>query len=126
MPSRTSCDHPIKSLCSKGCYTSHRLAVDIRVNYSGAKQVSPRENSMISFGKQAGLALLEEYGIAPGDTILVAAGTYRETVKLKEKMTLKSAGDDAKTPAISLTGDGVCSEPIRSVKSAWPNVLLIL
>ena len=34
---------------------------------------------------------------APGDTILVAAGTYRETLKLKERVTLKSAGDD--TPA---------------------------
>lgn len=33
---------------------------------------------------------------APGDTIVVAPGTYRETVKLKEKMILKSAGDDAK------------------------------
>lgn len=33
---------------------------------------------------------------APGDTILVAAGTYRETIKLKERLTLKSAGDDTK------------------------------
>jgi hypothetical protein len=32
---------------------------------------------------------------APGDTILVAAGTYRESLKLKERVTLKSAGDDA-------------------------------
>jgi hypothetical protein len=33
---------------------------------------------------------------APGDTILVAAGTYRESLKLKERMTLKSGGDDAR------------------------------
>ncbi len=33
---------------------------------------------------------------APGDTVLVAPGTYRETIKLKEKVTLKSAGDDAR------------------------------
>ncbi len=33
----------------------------------------------------------------PGDTVLVEAGTYREQVRLKEGVTLKSAGDD--TPA---------------------------
>lgn len=32
---------------------------------------------------------------AAGDTVLVAAGTYRETVKLKERVILRSAGDDA-------------------------------
>lgn len=31
-----------------------------------------------------------------GDTILVAAGTYRERVRLKDGVTLRSAGDDAK------------------------------
>lgn len=31
-----------------------------------------------------------------GDTVLVAAGTYRERVRLKEGVTLQSAGDDAK------------------------------
>lgn len=31
-----------------------------------------------------------------GDTVLVAAGTYRERVRLKESVTLRSAGDDAK------------------------------
>ncbi|MEK6235249.1 MAG: DUF1565 domain-containing protein, partial [Planctomycetales bacterium] len=32
----------------------------------------------------------------PGDTVLVSAGTYREQIKLKADVTLKSAGDDAK------------------------------
>ena len=32
---------------------------------------------------------------APGDTVLVAAGTYRESIRCKERVTLKSAGDDA-------------------------------
>ncbi|MBI1371484.1 MAG: DUF1565 domain-containing protein [Phycisphaera sp.] len=31
-----------------------------------------------------------------GDTVLVAAGTYRERVKLKDGVTLRSAGDDTK------------------------------
>jgi len=31
-----------------------------------------------------------------GDTVLVAAGTYRERVRLKEGVTLRSAGDDAR------------------------------
>ncbi|MBI1831515.1 MAG: right-handed parallel beta-helix repeat-containing protein [Planctomycetes bacterium] len=31
----------------------------------------------------------------PGDTVLVEPGTYREQVRLKERVTLKSAGDDA-------------------------------
>lgn len=31
-----------------------------------------------------------------GDTVLVTAGTYRERVKLKESVTLRSAGDEAK------------------------------
>ena len=31
----------------------------------------------------------------PGDTVLVAAGTYRERVKLKPRVTLRSAGGDA-------------------------------
>lgn len=31
-----------------------------------------------------------------GDTVLVAAGTYRERVRLKNDVTLRSAGDDAK------------------------------
>lgn len=31
----------------------------------------------------------------PGDTVLVDAGTYRENVRLKQRVTLKSAGDDA-------------------------------
>jgi hypothetical protein len=33
---------------------------------------------------------------APGDTVLVAPGTYRESIKLKEKVILRSAGDDSK------------------------------
>jgi parallel beta-helix repeat protein len=33
----------------------------------------------------------------PGDTVLVQAGTYQEQVRLKERVTLRSAGDD--TPA---------------------------
>lgn len=32
----------------------------------------------------------------PGDMVLVEPGTYRERIQLKEKVTLKSAGDDAK------------------------------
>src|SRR5581483_26832 len=32
----------------------------------------------------------------PGDTVLVSAGTYQESIRLKERVTLKSAGDDAK------------------------------
>lgn len=31
----------------------------------------------------------------PGDTVLVEAGTYHEQVRLKERITLKSAGDDS-------------------------------
>ncbi|MFA6544536.1 MAG: right-handed parallel beta-helix repeat-containing protein [Limisphaerales bacterium] len=31
----------------------------------------------------------------PGDVVLVQAGTYRERVRLKERVTLRSAGDDA-------------------------------
>lgn len=31
---------------------------------------------------------------SPGDTVLVEAGTYREQVRLKERVTLRSAGDD--------------------------------
>ncbi len=33
----------------------------------------------------------------PGDTVLVAAGTYRERIRMKQGITLKSAGDDAKS-----------------------------
>lgn len=33
---------------------------------------------------------------SPGDTVLVAAGTYRERLWLKDGVTLRSAGDDAK------------------------------
>ncbi|MCI0681967.1 MAG: right-handed parallel beta-helix repeat-containing protein [Gemmataceae bacterium] len=32
----------------------------------------------------------------PGDTVLVEAGTYREQVRLKERVTVRSAGDEAK------------------------------
>ena len=32
----------------------------------------------------------------PGDVIVVAAGTYKERIQLKEKVTVRSAGDDAK------------------------------
>ena len=32
----------------------------------------------------------------PGDTVLVAAGTYREDVRVREKLIVRSAGDDAK------------------------------
>ncbi|MBL8796215.1 MAG: right-handed parallel beta-helix repeat-containing protein, partial [Planctomycetia bacterium] len=31
----------------------------------------------------------------PGDTVLVEAGTYRESVRLRERVVLRSAGDDA-------------------------------
>jgi parallel beta-helix repeat protein len=48
-----------------------------------------------------------------GDTVLVAAGTYRERVRLKEGVTLRSAGDDAKgklglkrAEATIIDGDG--------------------
>lgn len=33
---------------------------------------------------------------APGDTIVVSPGTYRETVRFKERVALRSAGDDAR------------------------------
>jgi hypothetical protein len=32
---------------------------------------------------------------APGDTVLVAAGTYRERIRLQDGVTLRSAGDEA-------------------------------
>jgi hypothetical protein len=54
---------------------------------------------------------------AAGDTVLVAAGTYRERIRLKDGVTLKSAGDDSqgklglkRAEATVLDGGGSKSE----------------
>ena len=47
----------------------------------------PKEHKTIQSGIDSAKA---------GDTVLVAPGTYRERLRLKPSITLKSAGDDAK------------------------------
>ncbi|GDY18747.1 hypothetical protein LBMAG56_00920 [Verrucomicrobiota bacterium] len=54
---------------------------------------------------------------AAGDTVLVAAGTYRERIRLKENVTLQSAGDDtrgklglARAEATIIDGGGKAGE----------------
>jgi hypothetical protein len=54
---------------------------------SGATLHVPRDHKTIQAALDAA---------TPGDTIEVAAGTYRESIKLKERVTLRSSGDDAR------------------------------
>lgn len=50
----------------------------------------PRDHSTIQAAIEAAL---------PGDLVLVSAGTYRERIRLKEGVVLKSAGDDSRGEA---------------------------
>lgn len=58
--------------------------------------LSPVRAETLRVPEQHGTILAAIEAAGPGDTILVAAGTYRERIRLKPGLTVRSEGDDAK------------------------------
>ena len=75
---------PLKSLC---IVPSLLLAALVDNSVSAATIRVPRDHQTIQAAIDAA---------TPGDRVIVDAGTYRERIRMKARITLKSAGDDAR------------------------------